>query len=127
MGILLLFNGGLMLFSALVSFFYSDGVTLELTLSSFLVLSVGALLMLFSREHKKQIQKREGYLIVTLGWVLMSLSGTLPYLLTDSIPDFTASFFETMSGYTTTGASILEDIEVLPEGVLFWRSTTHWI
>jgi trk system potassium uptake protein TrkH len=127
MGILLLFNGGIMLFSALVSFFYTDGVTFELTLSSFLVLSSGALLMLFSRDHKKQIQKREGYLIVTFGWVLMSLSGTLPYLLTDSISDFSASFFETMSGYTTTGASILEDIEIIPEGVLFWRSTTHWI
>jgi trk system potassium uptake protein TrkH len=84
-------------------------------------------MMLFGRQHNKQIQKREGYLIVSLGWVLMSLSGTLPYLLTAAIPDFTAAFFETMSGYTTTGASILNDIEIIPKGVLFWRSTTHWI
>ncbi|MFQ3341132.1 MAG: trk system potassium uptake protein TrkH [Flavobacteriaceae bacterium] len=127
MGILLIFNGGLMLFSALTSFMYSDGVTFELTLSAFLVLSMGSIMMLFGRQHNKQIQKREGYLIVSLGWILMSLTGTLPYLLTDAIPDFTASFFETMSGYTTTGASILNDIEMIPKGVLFWRSTTHWI
>ena len=127
MGILLLFNGSLMLLSSLTSFIFKDGVTFELTLSAFLVLSTGALMMLFGRQHNKQIQKREGYLIVSLGWVLMSLSGTLPYLLTAAIPDFTAAFFETMSGYTTTGASILNDIEIIPKGVLFWRSTTHWI
>ena len=127
MGILLLFNGGLMLFSGLTSFILKDGVTFELTLSAFLVLSAGALMMLFGRQHNKQIQKREGYLIVSLGWVLMSLSGTIPYLLSGAIPNFTAAFFETMSGYTTTGASILNDIEIIPKGVLFWRSTTHWI
>ena len=127
MGILLLFNGSLMLLSSLTSFIFKDGVTFELTLSAFLVLSTGALMMLFGRQYNKQIQKREGYLIVSLGWVLMSLSGTIPYLLTGAIPNFTAAFFETMSGYTTTGASILNDIEIMPKGVLFWRSTTHWI
>ncbi|MGB1404888.1 MAG: TrkH family potassium uptake protein, partial [Flavobacteriaceae bacterium] len=74
-----------------------------------------------------QIQKREGYLIVTFGWVLMALTGTFPYLLTGSFTDFASSFFETMSGYTTTGATVLNDIEILPQGILFWRSTTHWI
>ena len=127
MGVLLLFNGGLMLFSALISFLYKDGVTFEITLASFVVLSFGALLMLFGRQYDKQIQKREGYLIVSLGWILMALSGTTPYLFSGAIPDFTASFFETMSGYTTTGATIVNDIEALPKGILFWRSTTHWI
>src|SRR6056300_636107 len=103
MGVLLLFNGGFMLLSSLVSFLYKDGVTFEITLSSFLVLSLGALLMLSGRQYNKQIQKREGYLIVTLGWILMSLTGTLPYLVSGVISDFSASFFETMSGYTTTG------------------------
>jgi trk system potassium uptake protein TrkH len=116
-----------MLFSALTSFIVKDGVVFELTLSAFLVLSTGALMMLFGRQHNKQIQRREGYLIVSFGWILMSLSGTIPYLLTATIPDFSAAFFETMSGYTTTGASILNDIESIPKGVLFWRSTTHWI
>ena len=88
MGILLLFNGSLMLFSALTSFIVKDGVVFELTLSAFLVLSTGALMMLFGRQHNKQIQRREGYLIVSFGWILMSLSGTIPYLLTATIPDF---------------------------------------
>ena len=127
MGVLLLFNGGFMLLSSLVSFLYKDGVTFEITLSSFLVLSLGALLMLSGRQYDKQIQKREGYLIVTLGWILMSLTGTLPFLVSGVISDFSASFFETMSGYTTTGASIIEDLEQVPYGILFWRSTTHWI
>ena len=127
MGVLLLFNGGLMLISALISFVYQDGVTFEITLASFVVLSLGALLMLFGRHYEKQIHKREGYLIVSLGWILMALSGTTPYLLSGAIGDFSSSFFETMSGYTTTGATLIEDIEVLPEGILFWRSTTHWI
>ena len=116
-----------MLFSALTSFIVKDGVVFELTLSAFLVLSTGALMMLFGRQHNKQIQRREGYLIVSFGWILMSLSGTIPYLLTATIPDFSAAFFETMSGYTTTGSSILNDIESIPKGVLFWCSTTHWI
>jgi trk system potassium uptake protein TrkH len=127
MGVLLLFNGGLMLLSALVSYSYQDGVDFEITLAAFLVLSIGALFMLFGRQHEKQIQKREGYLIVSLGWILMAVSGTIPYLLTGTFTDFASSFFEAMSGYTTTGASVLNDIEVLPKGVLFWRSTTHWI
>ncbi|MGA0274274.1 MAG: TrkH family potassium uptake protein, partial [Flavobacteriaceae bacterium] len=127
MGVLLLFNGGFVLLSALISFLYKDGVTFELTLAAFLILSIGALFMLFGRQHEKQIQKREGYLIVTFGWVLMALTGTFPYLLTGSFTDFASSFFETMSGYTTTGATVLNDIEILPQGILFWRSTTHWI
>ncbi len=127
MGFLLLFNGGIMLISALVSYIMEDGVTFEITLSSFLVLSFGALLMLFTRQHSKQIQKREGYLIVSLGWVLMALSGMIPYLMSGAIDNVSSAFFETMSGYTTTGASIISDIEALPAGILFWRSTTHWI
>ena len=127
MGVLLLFNGGFMLLSSLVSLITHDGVTFELTLSAFFVLFLGIFIMLLSRNHTKQIQKREGYIIVSFGWVLMSLSGMLPYLFTGVIPDVSSAFFETMSGYTTTGSTILNDIESVPKGVLFWRSTTHWI
>ncbi len=127
MGVLLLFNGGFMLLSSLVSLLTHDGVTFELTLSAFFVLFLGVFIMLLSRNHTKQIQKREGYIIVSFGWVLMSLSGMLPYLFTGVIPDISSAFFETMSGYTTTGSSILNDIESVPKGILFWRSTTHWI
>lgn len=127
MGVLLLFNGGFMLLSSLVSLLTHDGVTFELTLSAFFVLFLGVFIMLLSRNHTKQIQKREGYIIVSFGWVLMSLSGMLPYLFTGVIPDISSAFFETMSGYTTTGSTILNDIESVPKGILFWRSTTHWI
>lgn len=127
MGLLLLFNGGFMLVAAIVSRIYNDGVTLEITLAGLATLFGGILLMFATRDHQKEIKKREGYIVVTFGWIFMSLSGTFPYLFSEAIPNFTNAFFETMSGYTTTGASILNDIESLPEGILFWRSTTHWI
>jgi len=116
-----------MLLSSLVSYLYNDGVTFQIFIAGILTLVAGVVIMLLTRNHKKIMNKREGYIVVTFGWIVMSLSGTLPYILTESIPSFTNAFFETMSGYTTTGASILNDIEIIPKGVLFWRSTTHWI
>lgn len=127
MGLLLVVNGGFMLLSTLVSLYYQDGVISEMFLAAMIILIIGGGVMLATRNHRKEIQKREGYIVVTFGWIFMSLAGTLPYLLTGAIPSFTDAFFETMSGYTTTGASILNDIESIPNGVLFWRSITHWI
>ena len=127
MGLLLLFNGGFMLLAVLVSWYYEDGVTLQILASSLVASFAGVLLMYATKDHHRELKKREGYLIVSLGWIFISLSGTLPYLLTEAIPTFTNAFFETISGYTTTGASILNDIEVMPKSILFWRSLTHWI
>lgn len=127
MGVLLVCNGGFMLSAAGVSLYYEDGVTLEVFTAALLTIVTGLLAMFFTRGHRKEIKKRDGYLIVTLGWILLSLSGSLPYILSGSIPNLTNAFFETISGYTTTGASILNDIEVIPEGLLFWRSLTQWI
>ncbi|WP_179321280.1 TrkH family potassium uptake protein [Winogradskyella helgolandensis] len=126
-GLLLLFNGGFMLIATFISFIYKDGVTLQLFLAGIATLLIGVLAMYRTKDHRKEMNKREGYIVVAFGWIVMSLTGTLPYLATEAIPSFTDAFFETISGYTTTGASILNDIEVIPEGVLFWRSTTHWI
>jgi trk system potassium uptake protein TrkH len=81
----------------------------------------------FGRNNKAGIGKREGYLVVGLSWILMSLFGSLPYIFSGAIPSFTDAFFETMSGFTTTGASILTEIEALPKSILFWRAMTHWI
>jgi trk system potassium uptake protein TrkH len=122
-----MFNGGFMLLSSLISFIYKDGVEVQLFLSGVVVVIVGLLTMVSTRTHSKEMNKREGYIVVTFGWVIMALSGTLPYIFTETIPSFTNAFFETISGYTTTGASILNDIEIVPKGVLFWRSLTHWI
>ena len=81
----------------------------------------------FNRNAKKNLGKKEGYLIVTLGWLILTFTGVLPYLFTGNIPSDTNAFFETISGYSTTGSSILTDIESMPKGILFWRSATHWI
>ena len=126
-GILLLFNGGLMLLATLASWIMKDGVTYEMTISAFFVMTLGGFMMLLSRNHEPHIHKREGYLIVTFGWVLMTVTGMTPFIITDSIQDMPSVFFETMSGYTATGSTILKDIESLPAGILFWRSMTHWI
>ena len=126
-GLLFLFNGGFMLIAALVSLIYKDGVTLKLFLSGLVTVLIGISAMVYTRNHKKEINKREGYIVVSFGWIVMALSGTIPYVFTGAIPIFTDAFFETMSGFTTTGASILNDIEAVPEGILFWRSLTHWI
>ncbi len=116
-----------MLMAALTSLIYADGVTLDITLASITTMVSGLLLFFGTRNHKKEVQRKEGYIIVTLGWIVMSLSGMLPYLFSGAIPGVTNAFFETISGYTTTGASIVDDIEALPEGILIWRSLTHWI
>jgi trk system potassium uptake protein TrkH len=127
MGLLISVNGGFMLLATLVSYLYKDGVTNPLLFASLVTIITGLSLMYFTKTSRKEIQKRDGYVIVTLGWIFMSLAGTLPYLFTGAIPSFTNAFFETMSGYTTTGATILSDIESVPKGILFWRSITHWI
>lgn len=127
MGMLLLINGGFMLLAALVSGIYQDGVTYNIALAAITTLFIGTASMYATRGHRKEVKRREGYVIVTLGWVVMSVSGVLPYLFTGAIENPVDALFETVSGYTTTGASILNDIEVLPEGVLVWRSLTHWI
>ena len=126
-GVLLIFNGVAMLISSLVSLIINDGVIKEITTSAVIVIAIGSLIMTFSKNSSRQINKRDGYLIVTIGWMTMVFSGMLPYYLTDSITDFPNLLFETMSGYTTTGSTILNDIEALPKSIIFWRSMTHWL
>jgi len=127
MGLLLLCNGGFMLLAAMVSGIYKDGAAPGIALAALVTLLVGVMAMFFTRGHKKEVSRREGYIIVTMGWLIMSVSGALPYLFSGAIPGVTDAVFETISGYTTTGASVVNDIEALPEGILIWRSLTHWI
>lgn len=116
-----------MLLAALVSGIYNDGATLSITLASVATMFAGVFAMYYTRGHRKEVKQKEGYIIVTFGWLVMSISGMLPYIFSGAIPDISNAFFETVSGYTTTGASIMDDIESMPEGILFWRSLTHWI
>jgi trk system potassium uptake protein TrkH len=127
-GSLIMISGALMSLTIPVSFYYKgDDITSNI-LSTVITLALGLILKFSTRSHKNdEVKKREGYLIVALGWIAMTLVGTLPYVLSGAIPEYTDAYFETISGLTTTGASILNDIESLPKGVLFWRSMTQWI
>ena len=127
MGLLLLCNGCFMLLATFASGIYKDGATTDIALAAIVTMLFGVMAMFYTRGHKKEVKRKEGYMIVTFGWIIMSISGMLPYLFSGAIPSVTNAFFETISGYTTTGASILNDIESLPKGILLWRSLTHWI
>ena len=83
--------------------------------------------LLLIRTKNQTFYAKEGFLIVALAWVVMSVFGALPFLLTGAIPHVIDALFETVSGFTTTGASVLSDVEALPQSLLFWRSFTHWI
>jgi trk system potassium uptake protein TrkH len=127
LGLASVLNGLFMLLAAPFSFYHEETAANGILTSGVVTIFFGFLLWFFNRNASKNLGKKEGYIIVTFGWVLLALTGTLPYLLTSSIPTFTDTLFETMSGYSTTGASIIKDIEALPKGILFWRSATHWI
>ncbi len=110
------------------SFYYKEESAFSILVSACITVIIGiALVFLVRVKRDPELTKRDGYLIVTFGWLAMSFTGAIPYILSGAIPEFTNAFFETMSGYTTTGASILTDIESLPRGILFWRSLTQWI
>ncbi len=127
LGFLALVNGVFMLLSAGVSWAYKDGTLIHILTAGGLAALLGSLLMLFTRNYKREISTRESFLMVALSWIFMAFVGTLPYLISGTIPHFTDAFFESMSGFTTTGATILEDVERIPKGILFWRSFTNWI
>ena len=120
-------NGFFMLLAVPFSIYYHEPEKWGILQAGLTTIFVGFLCWFFNRNAKKNLGKKEGYLIVTLGWLMLTITGTLPYVFTDTIPIYTNAFFETISGYSTTGSSILTDIESMPKGILFWRSATHWI
>lgn len=127
MGSLALVESVILLAVSLIPVIYSEDDAFFFLLSSFISLAFAGLALLIGRNPSPVIGKREGSVIVTITWILFSLIGMMPFWLSGSIPGFTNAFFETISGFTTTGASILNNIEELSHGMLFWRSMTHWI
>ncbi len=127
LGTLLLLNGLFMATILPVSWFTNSGDFNVMLTSSVICSNLGLLIWFLTRKVKKEVGKRDGYLIVTFGWVILGLSGSLPFILSGQITSISSAIFETISGYTTTGASILNDIEAVPEGILLWRSMTQWI
>ncbi|RIJ46092.1 TrkH family potassium uptake protein [Maribellus luteus] len=127
LGLLLVVEGFAMLLTSVVALIYGGNDTVAFLISAGINLGIGALITAATWKAKKDIGKREGFIIVTMVWLVFSFFGSLPYILSGSIPRFTDAFFETISGFTTTGSSILNDIEALPHGILFWRSITQWL
>lgn len=124
----LIFMEGIFMFLCLpFSFYYGAVDAPALFYSGLITTGSGALFGGLTGRSVQQIEKRDAYLIVTLVWVLMAIFGSLPYLFSGAIPHFTDACFEAISGFTTTGASVLTNIEAVPHGILFWRSLTHWI
>ena len=127
-GFLLILVGFFMLTGIPFSIYYGGDDIPALLISSLGTVLFGTILWFTMKVNQvTEISKRDAYLIVTLGWVASSIFATFPFLIHGSIPSFTNAFFETMSGFTTTGSSILTNVEALPHGLLFWRSMTHWL
>ncbi len=138
-GVLLVIEGVLMLTALPFSIYYSDQPFhwdlfnsvhdfCPLLLSAAFTVAIGGLLYVIpGRNVKKKFEKREGYIIVSLAWLIISIFGAIPFVLCGAISNYTDAFFETISGFTTTGATILTNVEAMPKGLLFWRSMTHWI
>ena len=126
-GLLLAFESMLLLACCCVSMIYGERDLMSFVISFAVCLSVSAILLIYGRRKKCAMSRNEGYIVVALSWVFFSVFGMVPYLWGGFIPNITDAFFETMSGFTTTGATILDNIESMPHGILFWRSLTQWI
>lgn len=126
LGALLIFEGISMIFPLGFALYYQDGSAPSFIYSILMTVCVGGILYFLNRKFK-ELRIREGFAIVGFGWTFMALFGAMPHIFHGAIPSLSDAFFETMSGFTTTGSSILTDIESIPQGLLFWRSQTHWI
>ncbi len=124
---LIFIEGIFMLVSALVSLLYHENDFQILSVIGATALILGFSVSWLFKKAKGQFRRKEGYFVVTATWIVFSLIGALPFYFSHFIPSYTDAFFETMSGFTTTGASILNDIESLPHGLLFWRSIIQWL
>ena len=126
-GILLLLETVMLLACSAISYYYNDEALLDFWKSAGITAGAGLLMTIAGKGGEKQLTRRDGYVLVSLAWVAFSLFGMLPFYISGYVPDITNAFFETMSGFTSTGATVLDNIESLPHGLLFWRGMTQWI
>lgn len=125
-GRILMIEAALMLLPLAVSLIYGDGAVLAFVMSMIVTFAAGAALHL-AKPGDTTMYAKEGFVIVALAWIAMSLFGALPFYISGAVPGYIDCFFETVSGFTTTGATILRDVESLENSLLFWRSLTHWV
>lgn len=126
LGIILIFEALFMIPSLIIATYFNQ-TDQRAFLICIVITGVIGLIMAYPKVEKKTIRAKEGLAVVAIGWILLSFFGSLPFYLSASIPSFVDAFFETVSGFTTTGATVVENVEILPKGILFWRSFTHWI
>ena len=126
-GLILLIEAGLLLIPAAVGMIYHEQASVRAFIITACVTAAGGGLLLLVKPASMNIYAREGFAITGLSWITLSLFGSLPFVISGQIPGPVDAFFETVSGFTTTGSSILTDIEALDKSMLFWRSFTHWI
>jgi len=127
-GISMTIIGLFMLTAIPFALYFKENTIYAIAISSLISLGIGQILTIVNRKNKiEEIGQREAFIIVTLTWFMIGLFGSLPYLFSASIPNFTDAYFETISGFTTTGATILTDIEAIPKSILYWRALTQWL
>ncbi len=127
LGSLLMIEALLMMCCAAMAFYYGEDDTLAFAITVIMTMTAAFTLQQLGRDADNYMSRRDAYLVVTLSWITFSAFGTLPFLISGYITNIASAFFETMSGFTTTGATIIDDVEALPHGLLFWRSMTQWI
>lgn len=127
-GMIMTLEAFFMLVPSLICYFDDDIVAGNAFAATMLALIlIGVLAIFFTRNRKNDLYAHEGFAVTGLSWILMSVFGALPFALSGAIPNYIDALFETISGFTTTGASILSDVESLPRGILYWRSFTNWL
>ncbi|MBO5936198.1 MAG: TrkH family potassium uptake protein [Clostridia bacterium] len=126
-GTVIKIEAALMLLPLITALIYKESCSSAILVSIGIALVTGFAMTLIFKPGSKVIYAKEGFVIVSLAWIVMSLIGALPFYISKEIPSFIDAFFETASGFTTTGASILTDVEAMSKGLLFWRSFTHWV
>jgi trk system potassium uptake protein TrkH len=127
LGTLLAFFGVAYIIPVLTSFISGDGKAPLFLIAAAISSGTGFLVRLATRKHSRELKPRDGFLLATLSWVLMSLSASLPLLLAIPGLSFTDAYFEAMSGLTTTGSTILTGLDNLPHSINIWRHTLHWL
>lgn len=126
-GVLLLLETVMFICCSGVSWYYGESDIVDFWKAGAVTAGAGLLLAALGKGGERQLTRRDGYVLVSFAWIAFSLFGMLPFYIGGHIPDITNAFFETMSGFSSTGATILDNIESLPHGILFWRSMTQWI